>query len=537
MSIPKEPRQLMINLMYLVLTAMLALNVSAEIINAFFALDKGNKESMNIVNKQLDATEKGLDKLLADDAKQKFKPIAPAVDKIREKTKSLITHINALRNKLIDEGGNKNGQDDEGDYIESHGHHVPKGKKNKDITTRLLVDEGKGSELEKEILATRKELIQTYTQLLKEYGEDFDLSPEEVSHKIANLKANMTLDISDEWKHSDKKSWSAFKFKQMPLAAVLPLLSQIQSNARSAEANLVNDLTSIAGGKTIVIDQFFPVINAQKSYVIKGEPFKAELSLGSYSSQLDPANIQLTVNGRPLRVGEDGKAIFEQRPSSTGTKTLRLGCKVTNPLTGEIKTSSSEFKYEVGMRSATVSADKMNVFYVGVKNPITVTAAGVASSKLNVTCSGAKMTGSGANRIVEPSRKGKAYITLSGGGLEKTKFEFRVKRIPDPVVKLGNKMDGAIRSGEFRAQLGLLPTLPNFDFKARCHIQSYTMYYTRKRQDPVEIKGTGTRFEGRVLSTIRQARPGDQYAFTNVKAKCPGDTAGRRVNGLSFKIR
>lgn len=537
MSIPKEPRQLMINLMYLVLTAMLALNVSAEIINAFFALDKGNQHAMSIVNKQLDATEQGLDALLADDSKQRFKPIVPAVDNIRKTTKELIGYIDELRDKLIDEGGDRNGQNDEGDYIESHGHLVPKGKKDKDITTRILVDGGKGKELEEKILNAKKVLLEAYIKLLREHGENFDLKKEEVEQKIKNLEKNITLGIDEEWKHSDKKSWAEFKFRQMPLAAVLPLLSQIQSNARSAEATMVNDLAAVAGGKTVEIDQFFPVINAQKSYVIKGEPFKAEISLGSYSSQLDPSNIQLTVNGSPLKIGADGKAILTQQTSSTGSKKLTLGCKVTNPLTGEVKTGTSVFEYEVGMRSAAVSADRMNVFYIGVDNPITLTAAGVPSTQLKATCSGAQMTGSGAKRIVRVSRQGRAVISLSGGGLEKTDFEFRVKKIPDPIVKLGRKVDGSMKSGEFRAQLGLLPTLENFDFEATCKIQSYTLYYTRKREDPVKIEGRGGRFSGKVAQAVRQAKPGDSYAFTEVKAKCPGDPTSRRVNGLSFTIR
>lgn len=539
MAIPKEPRQLMINLMYLVLTAMLALNVSAEIINAFFALDKGNQHSMDIVSKQLDATEDALDELLADDAKQRFQPISPAVDEVRKTSKELIGYINDLRVQLIDEGGNRNGQDDDGDYIESHGNRVPKGKKNKDVTTRIMVDGGKGSELEQKILAARTHLIKTYTQLLREHGEAFDLKPDEVENKIKSLESNMTLEIDDEWTHSDKKNWADFKFRQMPLAAVLPLLSQIQSNARSAEANIVNDLTAVAGGKTIVLDQFFPVINAEKSYVIKGEPFKAEISLGSYSSQLDPSNIQLTVNGKPLKVGADGKAILTQGTGATGKKKLTLGCKVTNPLTGEVKTGTSTFEYEVGMRSATVSADMMNVFYIGVDNPISVSAAGVPSEQLKVSCSGSgiEMQGNGTKRTIRVKKPGIAKVTLSGGGLQRTDFEFRVKRIPDPVVKLGKKVDGVMKSGEFRAQLGLLPTLENFDFKAKCNIQSYTLYYTPKRDDPQPIKGTGARFAGQVATVVKRAKPGDQYAFTEVRAKCPGDIAARRVNGLTFTIK
>lgn len=537
MSIPKEPRQLMINLMYLVLTAMLALNVSAEIINAFFALDKGNNHSIDILNAQLNDTEKGLDDLLSDESKAKFKPIVPAVDEVRAKSKEFIAYINALRDKLIDEGGNRNGKLDDGDFMEDHGDKVPIGKKDKDITTRILVEEGKGDELEAKILQTRKELMAVYTKLVQEHGVAFGLKQEEIAHRIKSLEDNLTLEAGDEWKHSDKKSWADFKFRQMPLAAVLPLLSQIQSNARSAEASLVNDMANLSGGRVIEFDAFFPVINAKKAYVIKGEPFEAEISVGTYSSQISPSDISITVDGQPVQVGKDGKVIFKQNPSSTGKKTLKLACTVTNPLTKEVKKGESVFEYEVGNRSATVSADMMNVFYIGVENPITIAAAGVPSEQLKVSCSGATMVGSGSKRTIKVDKQGTAIISLSGGGLEKTDFEFRVKRIPDPIVKLGNKVDGLIGSGEMKAQKGLIPELVGFDFGARCDIQSYTLYYTRTRQDPVEIQGTGNSFPQNVLNVITQAKPGDQYAFTEVKARCPGDITARRVNGLSFKVK
>jgi predicted secreted hydrolase len=181
----------------------------------------------------------------------------------------------------------------------------------------------------------------------------------------------------------------------------------------------------------------------------------------------------------------------------------------------------------------------MNVFYIGVENPVTVAAAGVTTSAMKVTMSGGKMQKkTGTNYIVTADRVGTATITVKDTKNGKTfPFEFRVKRIPDPVVRLGKKTDGLMGSGEFRAQPGLAAWLDNFDFDARCAVQSYTLYFTRKRQDPVEIQGQGGRFKGKVKSAVTQAKPGAQYAFTNVKARCPGDKAARRVNGVAFKIK
>ncbi len=537
MSIPKEPRQLMINLMYLVLTAMLALNVSAEIINAFFALDKGNNTAMQIVNQQLDETEKSLDDLLADTSKYRFRPIAAAVDDVRELSESFINYVQQLRDKLIDAGGNRNGLIDAADFIDNQGQQIPKGKKNKDIATRILVEESNGDLLENEIRKVRSKYIQIFTQLLTKHGRQFDLKEREIKNRIEAIKKSLTLTVGEEWKQSDKKSWADFKFRQMPLAAVLPLLSQIQSNAKSAEATLVNDMALLSGGRVIDFDAFFPVINAKKAYVIKGEQFQSEISIGTYSSQINPEDIKLKVNGIALKVDKNGKAIFNQAATGQGKKTLRLSCEVKNPLSGKVTKGASIFEYEVGMRSATVSADKMNVFYIGVDNPITVSASGVPSNQLKVTIKGGEMIGKGAKRVVQVTQPGIATVTLSGGGLERTEFKFRVKRIPDPIVTISGKTDGIMKSGKWRAQIGLNPELKNFDFGARCSIQSYTMYYTPKRKDVVKLRGEGLRFKGDILKFVRKAKPGDQYLFTDVKCKCPSDVAGRDVNGLVFNIK
>jgi hypothetical protein len=186
-----------------------------------------------------------------------------------------------------------------------------------------------------------------------------------------------------------------------------------------------------------------------------------------------------------------------------------------------------------------IAADKMNVFYIGVDNPITVAASGVSSKNISVTATDAtiKKVDEG-HYSVACNKPGKVGVTVTNKSTGKTKtVDFRVKRIPDPVVKLGNRVSCMMQSGVFGAQVGLVAALDNFDMDFRCNIQSYTLYYVRKRSDPVEMQGSGGRFTGMVRNAILRAKPGDQYTFTNVKVRCPGDVTGRIVNSLSFNIR
>ena len=541
MSIPKEPRQLMINLMYLVLTAMLALNVSAEVMNAFFTLDKGNKASINTVETQLDQTVDGLKDLLSDEAKAKFRPIEPAVDEVRQAVADFNSYVDQLRDALIDEGGNRNGEVDEADYTIDHGKKVPKGKKNKDITTRMLVDDGEGEKLKEKVLETRERLITSYTNLLEEHGETFGLGEEEIKRNVETIGDNIPFDIDDEtWQETDKKSWADFKFRQMPLAAVLPLLSQMQSDAKSSEASLVNQMATLAGGRVVEFDAFFPVVQAEKAYVIAGEPFKAEISVGTYSTQINPEDINISVNGQRLEVGDNGRAQYTAGTSTTGQKTLNMQVSVRNPLTGEVTEGDGTYTYEVGRRSVTVTADKMNVMYIGVDNPISVVAAGISSNELRVSGSGGglQLTPTGTGKYTaRVSTPGTATVSVSGGGLRPTNFEFRVKRIPDPIAKLGNLDDETVGNGTFKAQRGVIAELQGFDFDARCEIAGFTLIYAPKRKDPIPVTNPGAAFSSEARNLVNQAKPGDAYYFNNVRARCPGDRATRKINPLVFQIR
>ncbi|MBI1228183.1 MAG: hypothetical protein GC192_23315 [Bacteroidetes bacterium] len=541
MSIPKEPRQLMINLMYLVLTALLALNVSAEVMNAFITLDEGNKATTATVNSQLDQTVKGVKDLLNDESKAKYRAIGPAIDEIRSEVESFNSYITQMRDNLIDAGGNMDKKVDEEDYTESYGKKVPRGQKNKDITTHILVDEKKGAELKTKLIAVRQKMIDTYTKLLNDNGQAFGLKKEEIDNRIQNIANNMPLKIDDEtWKKSGKKSWEEFKFRQMPLAAVLPLLSQMQADAKSSEASMVNNMAELAGGRVIEFDAFFPVVSAKKSYLIAGEPFEAEISVGTYSSQINPADIGIFVNGSKIAVGNDGKAKYTARTEGLGEKTLKLDAQVRNPLTGEVSKGSSTFTYEVGQRSVAISADKMNVFYIGVDNPISVSAAGSSSNdiKVGISGGGGSLSKTGSNnwvvKVTTPTDDCKVSVSAKDMNASKT---FRVKRIPDPVAKLGNKQDGEMGNGEFKVQKGLIAWLENFDFEARCEIQGFNLVKVAKREDPVETSNSGGSFNGKAQNLVSSAKPGDTYYFQEVKARCPGDAAGRKINSMVFRIK
>ena len=539
----------MINIMYLVLMALLALNVSAEVMNAFQTLDEGNQASIATVDKQIGESAAGLEKLIVDaeGSKDNFKPLVPAINEVRSLTADFNSYIEQLRDQLVDMSGNNDGVTDENDYKEDHGITAPIGKKNKDVTTRLLVlgddgvggEPGEGETLKAKIVETRNNLLNTYRTLLETHGEALEIKPEEVADRVAAMDANMPFGIDDQaWQEADRESWSDFTFGHMPVAAVLPLMSQMQSDLKVSEANLVNDMVAIAGGNAIVIDQFFPVLNADRSYVTEGETINAEVSVGSYSSSLDPSNVSLFVNGQRLTIGSDGKAKYTIRGNGLGKKTVKTRVEVRNPLTGEVKTGEGSYVYEVGKASAAVSAEKMNVFYIGVKNPVKVSAAGVSSNSLNVSVNG-NARKSGGNKLefdVEGTAVGKATVVVTSDGQQLAAKEFRVKRIPDPVAKVGGSRGGDIASTTFKVQKGLYAELENFDFDTKCSISGFELVYAPVGRDVVPSVNRGGNFTEATKRLVRLVKPGDRIFINNIKARCPGDEGPRPLGTMNFKI-
>ncbi len=505
MSIPKEPRQMMINLMYIVLTAMLALNVSAEILNAFLTMDKGIVESSEIVaesnRRMLDAINKQAE------AYSQFEHLSQKAEKAEAISAAFYNYVSKLKQEIIDNSG---GLDE---------NELPKGIKNKDITTRMLVKEGKGDELEEKIKSLRFELLAL-------------IEDEQIRDQ---MEKRIPLNVKPVPSDSDKKSWAAFNFYQMPVAAILPLLSKFQNDAKIAETAILEYFLRKTDVTFVKPDEFEAVVSANKSYVIRGEELTAEIFLGAYSSTAD--NISITVDGRSYPV-IDGKAVFKTRPQSLGTKDIDVVVNVTNPLSGEVKSYTKKFIYEVGERSVTVSADKMNVFYVGVDNPFSISAAGIPSNEMQVSAEGVNIIkNSNGKYTAKPERPGWAKITVSGGGLKPTSFEYRVKPIPTPIPMLGDLKSGAISIGRLKAYKGIRAVLENFDFNAKCHIVDFEMVRLPKLGDPIVVKNKGGDFNEETLRVIDKTKHSDIYYFDEIRAKCPGDIITRKLNGMVFRIK
>ncbi|MGK0364199.1 MAG: gliding motility-associated protein GldM [Saprospiraceae bacterium] len=490
--------------MYLVLTAMLALNVSAEVMQAFFRMDEGLKESSMLVNRSNLSLGAAINKQA--EAYSQYEPFRAKSKEVQAITDEFYREVGTLKELLLTESG---GNDEHGKPLHA---------KDTDTPTRLLVNEGRGDVLENSVNAIRKRLLaQVEDEMVR-----------------ATLAETIPLKVNPVPADSEKNSWTEFNFQQMPMAAVLPILTKLQNDVRMSETAILNHFLNQMNGDIFVTDQYATVVAAEKNYVIRGEPFRSEIFLSAYSSTAD--NIEITVDGRRLAV-EGGKAIFNATPSSVGDKKHHALVKMTNPVTGEIKTFEKTFEYEVGERSVTVSADKMQVMYIGVDNPISISAAGVSSDQVQVNAQGVNLRKeSNGHFIAKPTRPGKATITVSGGGLKPTTFEYKVKKIPNPVITLGGKLGGQMNVAEFKVHRGIIPILENFDFQAKCTVDGFEVTRVRNGDAVSEMNKDGT-YKSGAKRLVNNAKRKDKFYFDKIKVRCPGDVAGRTMNGLIFTLK
>jgi gliding motility-associated protein GldM len=506
----------MINVMYLVLTALLALNVSAEIFNAFEMVDKGLVKA----NNALDAANRDIPAEIKKSAQKgpQFQVYADRVDQVSAISKNGSDYVNGIKTFLVDKSGG---------YETVEGVQQLKSLRDYDITTRLLVNDGKGEELKAKMIEIRDKFL-----TLIDEGDK------------AAFAAKIPINIDeDTWKKSTnkKKNWADFTFGHMPLGACMPIFSKFTNDIKSTEAAVLNYLASKVGlTQEVVLDQFRVVSSPRKSYVIKGEKFETEVFLSASAGKSSNTGVKITVNGANLPVNASGAATWTTTANEVGVRKYEAVANVFNPITKETKAFRQTFEYEVGERSVTISAAKMNVFYIGVDNPVEVSAAGVPSAQIKVSMSGGDISKNSDGTYTARPTSGpgsKAIVSVSAPGMNGSK-EFRIKRIPDPTPLLGGRENGGrIGNGTFKGYSALIPLLEAFDFDAKCNLGGFTLVRVAKRQDPEFAPNKGARIDGQAGVLQGKANPGDKYIFQDIKCRCPGDVADRNLGQLVFDIQ
>jgi gliding motility-associated protein GldM len=489
------PRQKMINMMYLVLTALLALNVSAEILNAF----KTVNGSITRSNSMIDTKNEKVVKLLEAERKnqpEKVAELMTIVKQVQDKSTDITKYINTL-----EDGLNK-----------------AEGDADLEVGTRLLA-EGKDGDLLRQKLEDYK----------KQIGTAMNKYP---------LPSDIPVDVTPPppGEGGTKQSWQMAYFHMVPKVAALTILNKFKNDVKNTDAMCMDRLAKEAVSVEVTLDKFEPLVSSKSSYVLVGDKYEATIGLGAYSTAIVP---EVFVGGRQIEV-KDGKATYSVPASASGTFKVPTLVKIPKR-SGGFEEAKGELEYTVGVPAgAAVMLDKMNVVYIGVDNPITVSS-GAGAEKTNLSANGGGMTiakGAGPGKYVvratTPDMKAGLTVSVTGG--KTSPFPIRVKRIPDPIPTLGGRLRGGnAQPGTIKAQTGIVPVLDNFDFEARFNVESYDMVFVSKGEI-FRSTTSGPLFNTQMQTVLSRAKPKDVIYLEEIKVRGPDGTP-RKIGQIVFTIQ
>ncbi|HEY1024781.1 MAG TPA: gliding motility protein GldM [Sphingobacteriaceae bacterium] len=491
----ETPRQKMIGIMYLVLMAMLALNVSDTILNAFSTLNESLQTSTSNVNMGLQQSINAFEQTKVKENPERARPILAKIKEAQKIAGELDFMVAELKKQLETESGGRD--PNTGELYK---------RDDLDISPRVMVDGGRAKKLKEKINETREKLLAL------------------VDPKDRN-SVNFSLEAKDPTKRTTdgtKKNWEVSNFGEgTPLTATITILSKIQADVKNAEAVVVKNFLSKMDEALVTLDKFAAVAVAPTSYVIQGQPYTAEVFLTAYDSKSNP---EITVNGGRLQI-RDGRGTYTGSTAKEGVYSW-VGTVRVRQTDGQIKEyRTAEQKYQVARPSAVVSPDKMNVFYIGVPNPVSISAPGIPKESLRVSMNGGSISGSNGKYTVNVSSLGEATVNVAADMNGKVQSigtsRFRVKRIPDPKAKFAGKTGGNIPSVQIKAQNYLSAVLEGFDFEAKFNISRYTLTVLKPRSDAQIFQGSGGTLSGPVKAAISSVTPGTKVVFENIIAVGP----------------
>jgi gliding motility-associated protein GldM len=316
-----------------------------------------------------------------------------------------------------------------------------------------------------------------------------------------------------------------------PGIAAVTILNKFQNDIRTSENQIVTYCHNKIGEVAVRFDKMDFVGGLSSSYLMPGEKLKVYAALGATSTG---APAQISINGKPVALNANGIAETEFPVSGSGAVNVLIRYKDQNGIDREIP---RKLEYTVGQPSGVaVSADKMNVLYIGVDNPLTITA-GVGSEKVSATFSGGTIARvAGAKWVAKPTKPGEHNVNVIVDG-KSTPVKYRVKYLPDPASFVANKRGGPIPAGDLKAQGGLIARLLDSDFEAAFKVVSYNVGAIGGKYPVYQTSpNNGNRWSGGAATIINNATPGTSIFFDNIKVVGP-DGRTRDLPQMSFNLK
>ena len=567
-----SPRQKMINMMYLVLTALLALNVSKEVLNSFFEVNLGIERSTTNFNAKNGDTYAAFDaaaelnKVKAGAFRDQAYEVKANADELVEFIQEMKYNLVLAADKEVYLGSQLELKDEDGDLLEDIAITTPWNELSDDekkmTIGNLSVKDDRHAAGDLFYSAKRKKNIAT------------DLKNNLISYKNSLLSIsegnesliksiNETCNYDDKKVKGKKQLWEEYNFYDMPSVGALTLLSKMQSDVRNTEADVITMLRENIDATSLKFTTAEGIQIPQSNFVLRGDSFRAQIFISAKDTTQDPmiyvgeydslgnGNYQMKgtegVDYNSVKV-VNGKGIFSERASSEGMK--KWGGLIAMKTANGTKMYPFNGEYLVAAKTAVVSPTNMNILYLEVDNPLKISVPGYTAGEISAVISNGKVSAtkrSLGEYSARPSKKGKAVVSLyakvEGKRTKMGQMEFRVKEVPPPKAKVqfAISANGVLVIDKMKMVNagGLGAELKDFDFKGvRYVITSYRLSGVYKGEQMKEDT-KGPQFTSKMINIIKNTKSGNAITISNIKAKRVDakNTAVRVLDPLVIEIK
>ncbi len=494
----QSPRQKMINLMYLVFIAMMALNMSKEVLTAFGLMNEKLDETSANYAERNQALMAGLD-MKVEEQPAKYTSIKEDADRIHQISTDLSDYIEGIKDEL------KASVDDPTDYETMD-------KSN--TMDEMFFQSGRVSPKGQEFVDQIDQYRESVSQILNE------------EYPAIASKVNMQKDFSTQEvtnRENVTQPWLYYHYAGFPLIASITKLTQLQADIKSTESEILSSMFSGQLQSDVSLTNYQAIVVPDKTAFFSGENFTGKVVLGRVDQTLQFENV--VINGQEIESTEAGQVMLDFPAGNVGEKEI----------TGELQFQEGDSLVRIPVQSsyavipkpnsAVISADKMNVVYRGVQNPMTISIPGVGNVSANAP--GLRAAGGAGSYVMDVTTLQAREVTINvsgklpGGETVSDSKTFRVKDIPRPVGTIRGE-DGSVsmqRNSLEIANVGA--SLPDFDFDLNLNVTGFKF----KVPGQPTIVVNGSRLDDRAKAALRRAGRGESVQIYDIEASLAGNSS------------
>jgi gliding motility-associated protein GldM len=500
-----SPRQKMINLMYLIFIAMIAMQMSKEVLSAFGYMNEkltDNNATASVKNNEI------LQNLgtKAQEQPEKYSTLFATANNVDELSKNFNDYLESKKVFFLTD------QEDLKDY--------------ESMDKIAIVDEHffEGDAF--------SEAGQEFLDHINGYRDEIVKLLGEKSPLVANIQKR--FDTSDQDTEDGKQAWLKNRYEGFPLISTVTNLTSMQTDIRTTQTEIYSSLLGGQLESDVSMSNYNTILIPEKSAFFQGENFKGKIVLGRYDASLQPSEV--IVNGNKITKIENGGAILDFPAGGVGEREVKgkfVFIENGEPVEIEI---NSTYAVIPKPNSAVISADKMNVVYRGVPNPMTISIPGIPDNLVTASATGLNRSSGSGKYTMTPSSGREVTIRVSGklpnGQTVSSSQNFRIKDIPSPQGTIRKEAGHVTMPSSSLENSTVGAELPDFDFDLTLSISGFTI----KVPGQGAVVVNGNRMDASAKKAIAKARRGDVVTIFDIKSSLVGNSGYKIKNASPVSI-